>query len=191
MIRTTTLWAWVCAAALATPALAQTATTEAARDAAQQQRIEGGLQSGALSTHEAGRLEREQAGVAHLQAHANADGTLTSVESARIKAAQDRASRSIATQKHDAQTGNPASASSRRMQADVARNRNQQARIAQGTKSGSLDSTEMATLERAQSRTDRAEARAASDGQVGAVGQARIQGRDDVQSARIHKHKHD
>jgi hypothetical protein len=76
------------------------------------------------------------------------------------------------------------------MQADVARNRNQQARIAQGTKSGSLGSTEMASLERGQSRTDRAEARAARDGHVGAVGQARIQGREGVQSARIGRHKH-
>jgi hypothetical protein len=176
---------------LAAPALAQTAGSEATRDAVQQQRIENGLQSGQLTTHEAGKLEREETQVDRIETKALKDGTLSSTEAAKVDAAQNRVSKSIAVQKHDAQTGNPNSASSRRMQADVQRNANQQARIAQGTKTGTLGNNEVASLEHGQTRVDRAEANAAANGRVGAVGEARIQGKEGVQSARIYRKKHD
>jgi hypothetical protein len=41
------------------------AAREAQRDANQQQRIEQGLQSGALSTREAGQLERQEQRIEH------------------------------------------------------------------------------------------------------------------------------
>ncbi|UUZ55732.1 hypothetical protein LP419_09440 [Massilia sp. H-1] len=47
------------------------------------------------------------------------------------------------------QTGNPNSASSQRMQADVQRNVNQQTRIENGIKSGELTNHEVAKLEKA------------------------------------------
>src|SRR5947208_16149369 len=117
-------------------AFAQAGTVQ--RDVNQQQRIEQGLQSGQLNTREAARLEREEAKVERDQARALQDGKLSPAEKARLAREQNKVSRDIYREKHDAQTGNPNSASSQRMQADVQRNANQQPRIEQGVKSGSL-----------------------------------------------------
>lgn len=181
-------------AAVAAPAFAQTSPAvqaDTARDVAQQQRIENGLKSGQLTTREAGRLERGEARIERMQSNAERDGRVSRVEQARIGAAQDRESAAIRAQKHDAQTGDPASRSSQRMQADVQRNVNQQARIAQGERSGALTTREAGTLERGQARVDRATSRAAADGRVGAREQARLQAREDRQSRRIFRRKHD
>ena len=177
------------AAAFATPAFAQEASTTQ-RNVNQQQRIENGLQSGQLSTREAARLERGEARVDRIEADAGRDGTVSAAERARITAAQNRESRAIYDQKHDAQVGNPASASSQRMQADVQRSVNQQARIEQGVQSGQLTAREASRLERGQARTSRATARAGADGDVTAREQGRIQARDDRQSGRIFRKKH-
>src|SRR5258706_7139062 len=177
------------------PAFAQTAPASApgfvARDAAQQQRIENGLQSGQLNTGEAARLEREESHVDQLEAKALRDGTVSSQERARINAAQNRASADIAREKHDAQRGDPNSASSRRMQADVARNVNQEKRIGQGLASGQLTNHEAARLEAGQAHVAHMEAHAGNDGHVGAVEQNRIQRTENRQSQRIFKQKHD
>ncbi len=178
--------ALLAAGTFALPALAQTAATETQRNMNQQQRIEQGLQSGALTTHEAGQLERQQTHVERVEKNALKDGSLSPAEKARIQAAQNKTSATIAADKHNAKLGNPASKSSQRMQADVQRNVNQQARIEQGAKSGKLSNGQVASLERGQAHVNRAEANAAADGHVGAVGQANIQGRENVQSARIH-----
>lgn len=161
------------------------------RDVNQQQRIEQGLKSGQLNTREAGKLERDEANVNRLEARAEKDGKVTKGEQARINAAENRTSRDIYRQKHDGQTGNPNSASSRRMQADVQRNENQQARIEQGLKSGELSNKEASHLERGQARVARTEANAAADGHVGAKEQARVQRKENRQSKRIHQEKHD
>src|SRR5256886_6138512 len=126
-------------------AFAQAGTVQ--RDVNQQQRIEQGLQSGQLTTREAGRLEREESRVERDQARAMQDGKLSSAEKARLAREQNRVSRDIYREKHDAETGNPNSASSQRMQADVQRNINQQSRIEQGVQSGSLTTREAARLE--------------------------------------------
>src|SRR3954464_13526121 len=105
-------------------AFAQAGTVQ--RDVNQQQRIEQGLQSGSLNTREAARLENEEARVQRDQARALQDDKLTPAEKARLAREQNRESRDIYREKHDAQTGNPSSASSQRMQADVQRNINQQ-----------------------------------------------------------------
>jgi hypothetical protein len=188
-MKSTATLALLIAGGIALPALAQTAATEVQRNANQQQRIEQGLQSGTLTTKEAGKLEREQTQVDSMEKNALKDGTLTPTESARIKSAQNKTSRSIAAQKHDAQLGNPASKSSQRMQADVQRNVNQQARIEQGVTSGQLSNQEVASLERGQAHVNRAEANAAANGRVGAVEQASVQGRENVQSARVYNKK--
>jgi len=161
------------------------------RDVNQQERIEQGLKSGELNSREAGKLERQEAHVDRLESRAERNGKISNAEQARINAAQNRASREIYRQKHDAQTGNPNSASSQRMQADVQRNANQQARIDQGLKSGELTNKEAAYLEHGQARVSRAEANAAADGHVGAGEQARIQRKENRQSRRIHQQKHD
>jgi len=161
------------------------------RNVDQQERIEKGLQSGELTTREAGKLEREQAHVDHMESSAMKDGKIGAGEQARINAAQNRASHNIHSQKHDAQKGNPHSASSKRMQADVRRNVNQQERIHNGLESGALSNKEAAKLEHGQAHVERHEANAAADGHVGAGEQARIQRNQNQQSRRIHREKHD
>ena len=173
-------------------AMAQSTTAGSVqRDVNQQTRIEQGLQSGALSTSEAAKLEKEQSRVDHMQARALKDGQLSPEEQAKLKAAQDKASRDIAAAKHNTTTGNPNSASSQRMQADVQRNINQEKRIASGVQSGALTNHEVSKLERGQSRVTRKEAVAGADGHVGAVEQRRIQKTETRQSGRILKQKND
>jgi hypothetical protein len=160
------------------------------RDVNQQNRIEQGLKSGQLNTKEAGRLEREESRVDRMESNALKNGSMNAQEKARINRAEDKVSRDIAREKHDAQRGNPDSASSKRMQADVQRNANQQARIEQGVKSGQLTGHETSKLEAQQSRVNRTEARAARNGHVGAGEQAAIQGRENHASRAIHRRKH-
>src|SRR2546421_122200 len=73
----------------------------------------------------------------------------------------------------------------------VQRDVNQQHRIEQGVKSGGLTTRETAQLERGQARDWRAEARAGADGKVSAKEQRRIQRRENRESARIYREKHD
>jgi hypothetical protein len=160
------------------------------RDVNQQERIEQGLKSGELNTREAAHLEHQEAAVSHLQAKALKDGDISAAEHARLTAAQNRVSQNIYGQKHDGQTGNPNSASSQRMQADVQRNANQEARIQQGLSSGTLSEQEAARLERGQAHTQRKEARAGADGHVGKIEQGSIQRTDNRQSRRIFRKKH-
>jgi hypothetical protein len=176
---------------LATASFAQTAQSTVQRDVNQQTRIEQGLQSGSLSTREAARLEREQSEVSRLQARSLKDGKLTPAERARLESAQDRNSRDINAAKHNDVTGNPQSASSQRMQADVQRNINQEKRIGQGLKSGELTKKEAAHLERGQARTTHKEYVAGRDGHVGKHEQARIQRTENRQSKKIYRQKHD
>ena len=93
------------AAALALAAMAGSASAQTAQDVQrnvnQQQRIEQGLQSGALTTQEAGRLEREEAQVSRDQPRALRDGSISPAEQRRLGAEQNRVSRDIAREKHD------------------------------------------------------------------------------------------
>ena len=174
-----------------TAAFAQSAASEIERNVNQQQRIEQGLQSGQLNTREAARLERGESRVESMEAKAMKDGTLSDAEKNRINQAQNKVSRDIYQEKHDAQHGNPNSASSQRMQADVQRNINQQQRIEQGIKSGELSNREAGRLERGQAHINRMQARAGADGHVGRNEQKNIQMAENRQSARIHHEKHD
>lgn len=67
----------------------------------------------------------------------------------------------------------------------------QQVRIVQGVKTGALTPREAARLERGQRHVVRAERRAKADGTVTAAERARIEHKQDKQSARIHRQKHD
>ena len=173
-------------------AYAQTTAAETTqRDVNQQTRIENGLKDGSLSTGEAARLEKEEGHVDHLQAQALNNGKLSRAERLRLNAAQNKVSRDIAADKHNAVNGNPNSASSERMQADVARNVNPEKRIAAGVQSGALTTHEAAKLDRGQAHLDRREAAAGSDGHVGAAEQRGIQHAENHQSRRIRREKHD
>jgi hypothetical protein len=182
--------AFAIGALLAGPAVAQGTAATVQRDVNQQERIEQGLQSGQLTTHEAAKLEKQETKVEAMQKNALKDGTLNSAEKARIAKAQNAVSADIAAQKHDAQVGNPNSVSSKRMQADVQRNVDQQTRIEQGVQSGALTNKEVASLERGQSHVTAKEARAGANGHVGAVEQANVQSAENRQSAHIRSKKH-
>src|SRR5580658_6325340 len=93
---------------LTTAASAQTAAEqEQQRDVNQQQRIEQGLQSGQLSTKEAGSLERDEQHVDHMEAHDLKNGSISPAEQARLNAAENKTSNAIYADKHNATTGNP------------------------------------------------------------------------------------
>lgn len=183
--------ALVAASSLSAGAFAETvAAKDQQRDVNQQQRIEKGLKSGELSTKEAGHLEREQQHIDRMEARDLKDGHMTAAEQRRLDQAQNATSADIYKQKHDAQTGNPDSASSRRMQTDVQRNVNQQERIHNGMENGSLTNREAARLEAGQARVDRKTANAAADGHVGPVEQRNIQHSENRQSRTIYRKKH-
>jgi hypothetical protein len=190
MKRTAVSLGVIAAGFLSTAALAQTVQQDQQRDVNQQQRIDQGLQSGELSSREAGHLEREQQLGDKMEARDLRDGTISSSEQARLNAAQNKASRDIAADKHNGVVGNPNSASSQRMQADVQRNVNQQQRIANGLNSGALTNHEVGSLERGQAHVDRKEANAAANGHVGAAEQRGIQRSENRQSARVYRKKH-
>jgi hypothetical protein len=188
--RTTILAACVAGALGSTAAFADGTADVVQRDVNQQQRIEQGLKSGELNTKEAGRLEREETHVDRMESNALKDGSMSAAEKARIEKTQNRVSRDIYRQKHDAQTGNPASQSSQRMQADVQRNVNQETRIENGVKSGQLTDHEAARLEGQQARVDRREARVARNGHISAGEQARVQRSENRASRNIARKKH-
>ena len=168
-----------------------TAASTTQRDVNQQTRIENGLKDGSLNTKEAAKLEKQESRVDRLQAKSLKDGKLSAAERTRLNAAQNKVSANIAADKHNAATGNPNSASSKRMQADVARNVNQEKRIEGGIQNGSLTNREVAKLDRGQARVDGKEARAGADGHVGKAEQASVQRSENRQSKRIVRQKHD
>ena len=161
------------------------------RNVEQQRRIEQGLRTGDLTVQEASRLEREESRVSRMESRVLRDGTLSDAERERINRAQDRVSQDIARERHDNERGNPNSASSRRMQADVQRNVNEQERIAQGMRSGQLTNREAARLENGQARTERMEARAGADGHINRYEQRGIQRAENHQSRQIYNERHD
>ena len=160
------------------------------RDLNQQNRVEQGLQSGQLSTREAGQLEKDESHIDKMEARDLKNGKLSPQETARINAAQNRVSNQIYADKHNGTVGNPNSASSQRMQKDVQRDANQESRIKQGETSGSLTNRETGHLERGQAHTDRREGRAAANGHVGAAEQRGVQRAQNRQSRHIYRKKH-
>lgn len=73
------------------------------RNVYQQQRIEQGLQSGALTTREAARLESEQARVLRDQSRALRDGHVSANEQRHVQRMENRDSRAIHRERHDGQ----------------------------------------------------------------------------------------
>ena len=167
-----------------------TAEKDQQRDVNQQQRIEQGLQSGQLSTKEAGSLERQEQHVDKMEARDMRNGSINPAEQARLNAAQNKVSQDVYADKHNGVGGNPGSASSQRMQADVQRDVNQQKRIQNGMDNGSLTNREAGKLEHGQARVNGREANAAANGHVGAAEQRGIRRANNRQSARIFRKKH-
>jgi len=177
-------------ALVSTSVMAQNTQDVIQRDVNQEKRIEQGLKSGELNTKEASKLERDESRVDKMESKALSDGKLSDAEKRRIEQEQNKVSKEIYREKHDAQTGNPDSASSKRMQADVQRNINQQERIEQGVQAGQLTNREAGKLEHGQARVDHKEAKAGADGHVSAGEQHAIQNAENHQSKKIHREKH-
>ena len=74
------------------------------REANQEKRIDQGIASGQLNAKETHRLDTQQARVQVAEANAKADGKVTKGERKHLDKMQDRASKNIHTEKHDAQT---------------------------------------------------------------------------------------
>lgn len=73
------------------------------RQANQEQRIDRGLAGGQLTDREANRLNNQQGHINKIEDKAKSDGVVTKKERAKLHAAQDRAPRHIAREKHDRQ----------------------------------------------------------------------------------------
>ncbi len=73
------------------------------REHRQQRRIHHGVKSGELNRREAARLRAQQARTRRLEAKARSDGKVTARERARLQHRENKTSRHIYRQKHDAQ----------------------------------------------------------------------------------------
>lgn len=82
-------------------ASAQRLESDVQRDTHQEQRIESGLQGGALNNRQAGQLERGQAYDDRREAHAAGNGHVSANEQAHMNRAESRQSQRI----HDKKTG--------------------------------------------------------------------------------------
>ena len=104
------------------------------RNINQQQRIEQGCRQPAPTCRAA---EKGESRVENMEARALRDGQVIPQRGTPYRPGAGPAQRDIYREKHDAQVGK--NCPPQRMQADVARNINQQQRIAQGVRSGQLD----------------------------------------------------
>lgn len=98
---------FIAAVALVAPMLAAAQTSSTPRidqrQVNQEARIQQGERSGALTQHEANKLERGQQHVQNMENRAIADGKVTMKEKGRIEHAQDVQSRRVYREKHDRQ----------------------------------------------------------------------------------------
>lgn len=157
----------------------------------QQKRIEQGLQSGQLNNHETSRLEQGEARIDRTEQRDMANGSLSASEKAQVQREQNRESAMIYKQKHDTQNGNPDSNRSRLMQANVQRNVDQEQRIHNGVVDGSLTNREASLVQGREAHSDHLDARDGRNGYVSPGEEYRTQRRDNRDSRRIYRHKHD
>jgi hypothetical protein len=124
------------------------------------------------------------------------DGNLTPKERRKLRNMQDRSSRHIYNQKHDAQTANVGT----RGGADIGsmkdpriqrRMQNMEQRIDQGVQSGELTPKEAGKLEAEQAKIRQTEQQMKSDGQLTSKERQRLHDMQDRSSDRIYRQKHD
>jgi CRISPR/Cas system-associated endoribonuclease Cas2 len=160
----------------------------------QEQRIDQGVKSGALTPKETGRLEAEQAKIRQTEQRMKSDGQLTPNERQKLNNIQDRSSQHIYNQKHDAQTANVGQGGAGVNVNDPniqQRMQNQERRIQQGVNSGALTPKEAGKLEAREAKIKQDEARMKSDGQLSAKERKKLNKELDNASDRIYKQKHD
>jgi hypothetical protein len=160
----------------------------------QEQRIDQGVKSGALTPKETGRLEAEQAKIRQTEQRMKSDGQLTPNERQKLNNMQDRSSQQIYNQKHDAQTANVGQGGAGVNVNDPniqQRMQNQERRIQQGVNSGALTPKEAGKLEAREAKIKQGEARMKSDGQLTAKERKKLNKELDNASDRIYRQKHD
>lgn len=146
------------------------------REQRQQQRIADGIQDGSLSSGEAARIERRESRINRDEARAKADGVVTRRERARLNRELNSTSREI---RRD-----------RRITPNIdQREQNQQNRISNGVKNGSITSGEAARLERDETKIQRDEAAAKADGVVTSREQRKLDRELNHTSREIHRDK--
>lgn len=154
----------------------------------QQDRIAQGAQSGQLTAGETAKLETKEAAINKETAADRAanGGKLTAAERAQVNRQQNRVSRRIYQDKHNANTAHYGNN-------EVGQRReNQQDRIAQGAKSGQLTAGETARLERQQSAINHQVAadRSANGGKLTPAEKAQVNKEQNHASKNIYNKKH-
>ena len=178
-------------ALVALPAIAAAGTRDPGvnqRQHNQQERIEQGVKSGELTRGETRRLQGEQRQIRHEERQYKSDGVLTRDERKDLHQDQNRASRDIYRQKHDAQVRPPAAV---RDPSINARQHNQQDRIAQGVRSGSLTKDETKGLRDEQRAIGQEERQYKSDGVLTRSERKDLQQDLNASSRNIYDEKHD
>ncbi|MDQ2867972.1 MAG: hypothetical protein M3R59_06110 [Verrucomicrobiota bacterium] len=161
-----------------------------ARAENQQDRIAQGVTSGQLTSRETARLEVRESRLKQTERYDRAadGGHLTQTEAAQLNHRQNKLSRSIYSQKHDAQTETTTP------KPEVGgRVENQQDRIAAGIKSGALTPAEASRLEARETylRGQIASDRNANGGKLTDAERSKINAELNGISSRIYTQKHD
>ncbi len=175
------------------------------REGYQQQRIQQGIDSGALTPGEARYLNREQARIDRVEDRMLADGNLSPREQQRLNQMQNQASRDIHRLENNNRTtagwgGNNYNGWSGHTNSGWGGNTNdprferreayQEQRIQQGINSGSLTPGEARYLEREQARIDRAEDRMRADGNLSPRERQRLNQMQNQASRDIYRLEH-
>ncbi len=173
----------------ATPAPAAQPKPEVAqRKENQQDRIANGVQSGQLTAGETANLEKKEAAINKETAADRAanGGKLTGAEKQQVNRQQNRMSRQIYADKHNANTAHYGN------NAVGQRRENQQDRIAQGIKSGQMTAGEAARAENQQKNINRQVAtdRKANGGTLTAGEKQQVNKEQNAASRNIYRKKH-
>lgn len=162
--------------------------TPAQRTQAQQNRIANGVKSGQLTAGETKRLERREAAINGEKRDMREDngGKLSAADRARLNRQYNGLSRGIARDKHNAATARFGNGRIGR------RRENQQDRLAQGIKSGSLTPGEASRLEGRQQRLNRQtrDMREDNGGRLRAAQKRAVNRRQNRASRQIYRAKH-
>ena len=154
----------------------------------QQDRIANGIQSGQLTAGETKKLETKEASVNKEEAgmRASNNGKLTSADRTKLQNQQNRLSKQIYTDKHNAATQHSGNGLVGQ------RKENQQDRIANGVRSGQLTAGETAKLENKQQGVNRTEAgmRQANGGKLTAADKTAVNKQQNKASKQIYAKKH-
>lgn len=161
-----------------------------ARQHHQHQRIGNGVRSGALTPGEARRLGREQRHIRMEERRYKSDGVLTRAERADLHRDQNRASRHIWQEKHDARRGGWHNSAGRDPGVN-GRQHNQRERLQDGWRDGSLTRSERHDL-RDEQKAIRTEERAyKADGVLTRAERQDLQQDLNEASRHIYQEKHD